>query len=229
MKKVVVITGASDGVGKETAILLSKEYDLAICGRSKEKLEDTISKLDHSCNVFPYAFDMQNDDSIKEFIRLVTNNFGHINALINVAGANLKKECIKDMSIDLLKNMMQLNCYAPLELIQGLYPVLLKENNSHIINILSSTCLFSNETMGGYTCSKQGFNGLVQILVKEAKKDGIHVSNIYPGGIDTNFRVQQKPLYLRPETVAKAIKYCLENDDGSIQELVLRPHVEDNF
>jgi short-subunit dehydrogenase len=229
MRKVVIVTGASSGLGKETAIILSKDYDLAICGRKEEKLEETIKLLDPSCHYFAKAFDMQDNDEIKAFCLDVKKHFDHINALINNAGANLKKELVKDITPDLLQQMMQLNCYAPLSLIQSFYPELLKEKDSHIVNVLSSCCLYSNETVGSYTCSKDAFNGLAKILVKEAKKDGIHVSNIYPGGIDTEFRAEARPNYLRPKTVAKAIEFCLENDDGSVQDLVLRPHYESNF
>ena len=99
-----------------------------------------------------------------------------------------------------------------------------------IINILSSCCLFSNPDNGGYTSSKDAFEALSKILVKEVKDAGVKVLDVYPGGVDTNFRTNDRPDYLKPETVAKHVIYALENnEDGMLQEIVVRPVVESNY
>ena len=66
-------------------------------------------------------------------------------------------------------------------------------------------------------------------LTKEAKADNVGVCNVYPGGVDTNFRATANPSYLKPETVAKMIKNCMEVEDGCVHDIVIRPFVEDNI
>ena len=84
--------------------------------------------------------------------------------------------------------------------------------------------------MGGYTASKKAMEALSKILVKEVKDKGIKVLDVYPGGVDTNFRINERTDYLRPETIAKHIIYVLENnEDGMMQEIVCRPIVENNY
>ncbi|MFA6829469.1 MAG: SDR family oxidoreductase [Bacilli bacterium] len=229
MRKTVLITGASDGVGKQLAILLSKEFDLIICGRRQEKLNETVSKLDKSCSYYASAFDITDRKEQESFLNYIKEHYDSLFGLVNNAGANIANEEIKDMSLESFERMMNLNCYAPLLMIQGVYSLLKKESLSHIVNIHSTCCLYSNSRHAGYSASKSAFESLCKILVKEAKNDNILVSNIYPGGIDSNFRTAEKKEYLRPLTVAKAIETCLKNDDGSIQQLVLRPSCEDNF
>ena len=84
--------------------------------------------------------------------------------------------------------------------------------------------------MGGYTASKKAMEALSKILVKEVKDKGVKVLDVYPGGVDTNFRRSERTDYLRPETIAKHIIYVLENnEDGMMQEIVCRPVVENNY
>ena len=97
------------------------------------------------------------------------------------------------------------------------------------VNILSSCCLFNNPMTGSYSATKDAMEGISKILTKEAKVDNIGVCNVYPGGVDTNFRAKANPNYLRPETVAKMIKNCIEVEDGCVHDIVLRPFIEDNI
>ena len=69
----------------------------------------------------------------------------------------------------------------------------------------------------------------LSVALEEAKADGIGVCNVYPGGVDTNFRAKANPNYLRPETVARMIKTCMENEDGCVHDIVIRPTIEDNI
>ena len=68
-----------------------------------------------------------------------------------------------------------------------------------------------------------------KILLKEVKGENIGVCNVYPGGVDTNFRATANHSYLKPETVAKMIKNCMENEEGCVHDIVIRPFIEDNI
>jgi Short-chain alcohol dehydrogenase of unknown specificity len=233
--KTVLITGASDGLGKALSLLLVKKYDLnlALCGRSKEKLdalEKEIIELNPSTNLVIRNFDMLDETTIKNFVKEIVDTFSFVDILVNNAGANPKKNLVEEVDLNDFRYMMELNCVSYLNMIQALYPAMKERKEGHIVNILSSVCLFNNEMMAAYTASKQAMNAVHKILMKEARPHNVMVTGIYPGGIDTNFRELDRPDYMRPETVAKAILNLLELEDDAVpQDLVMRPFVEANY
>lgn len=225
MKK-VLITGASDGLGKALAKLLDeKGYQLYLFGRNKEKL-DAI-KLNNV--IAKYAFDYRNREDLYTALKDIKDK-GGVDVLVNNTGANLKKSSVLDINIQDLDDMLNINCIGHLICIQELVPAMVNLKQGQIINVLSSCCKFDNKDVAAYTASKNAMQSISKILNKEVKDLGVKVCDIYPGGIDTNFRTLDRPDYLRPETIAKQILYVIENnEDGIIQEIVTRPAVENNY
>ena len=225
MKK-ILITGGSDGIGKALALMLDeKGYETYIFGRNPEKLNNL--KLNHC--IKKYAFDLKDRDKLNEALNDI-NNSGGVDILINNAGFNYKKEEVKDINISGLEDMMWVNCLSHLVCIEALLPRMMEKGEGMIVNVLSSCCKANIATMGGYTASKKAMEALSKILVKEVKDKGVKVLDVYPGGVDTNFRRSERTDYLRPETIAKHIIYVLENnEDGMMQEIVCRPVVENNY
>lgn len=225
MKK-ILITGGSDGIGKALALMLDeKGYETYIFGRNPEKLNNL--KLNHC--IKKYAFDLKDRDKLNEALNDI-NNSGGVDILINNAGFNYKKEEVKDINISGLEDMMWVNCLSHLVCIEAVLPRMLEKGEGMIVNVLSSCCKANIATMGGYTASKKAMEALSKILVKEVKDKGVKVLDVYPGGVDTNFRRSERTDYLRPETIAKHIIYVLENnEDGMMQEIVCRPVVENNY
>ena len=228
MKKTVVITGATDGIGKALAELLTSEYRLALCGRSEEKMKKLAESLGEA-DVYYECFDITEDAKRTEFCNNVKEKFGQIDILVNNAGANTKKDKVTDISLDDLRYMFELNCVSALGMIQECYPVMSEQKSGLIVNVLSSCCLFNNTLTGAYTASKNAMESISKILLKEIKSENIGVCNVYPGGVDTNFRAVANHKYLKPETVAKMIKSCIENEEGCVHDIVIRPFVEDNI
>ena len=228
MKRTVVITGATDGIGKALALLLSKEYDLALCGRSEDKMKQLTQNLGE-CRVYAECFDITDKEKRHAFCENVKKEFGTVDVLINNAGANTKKDRIVDIDLEDLRYMFELNCVSAVGMIQEIYPIMAENQSGLIINILSSCCLFNNPMTGSYSASKDAMEGISKILTKEARADHIGVCSVYPGGVDTNFRAVPNHNYLKPETVAKMIKACIENEEGCVHDIVIRPYIEENM
>ena len=183
MKK-ILITGGSDGIGKALALMLDeKGYETYIFGRNPEKLNNL--KLNHC--IKKYAFDLKDRDKLNEALNDI-NNSGGVDILINNAGFNYKKEEVKDINISGLEDMMWVNCLSHLVCIEAVLPRMLEKGEGMIVNVLSSCCKANIATMGGYTASKKAMEALSKILVKEVKDKGVKVLDVYPGGVDTNFR-----------------------------------------
>ena len=226
--KTVIITGATDGIGNVLARLLAKEYNLALCGRSEEKMKQLTQELD-GCHVYVECFDITDKEKRHSFCEHVKQEFGTVDVLVNNAGANIKKDKVTDIDLDDLRYMFELNCVSSLGMIQEIYPVMAARKSGLFVNILSSCCLFNNPMTGGYSASKDAMEGISKILTKEAKQDNIGVCSVYPGGVDTNFRAVANHSYLKPETVAKMIKNCIEVEDGCVHDIVIRPFIEENM
>ena len=228
MKKTIVITGATDGIGKALSLLLSKEYNLALCGRNEEKMKNLMMQL-HDCDVYSECFDITDDKKRHIFCENVKEKFGTIDVLVNNAGANTKKDKVVDINLDDLRYMFELNCVSAVGMIQEIYPLMAEKKQGLFVNILSTCCLFNNPMAGSYSAAKDAMEGISKILLKEVKTDNIGVCNVYPGGVDTNFRAVANHKYLKPETIAKMIKACIENEEGCVHDIVIRPFIEDNL
>ena len=228
MKKTVIITGATDGIGKALAIRLAKEYILALCGRSGEKMENLLRELG-DCQVYAECFEITDGEKRHAFCENVKQKFGSVDVLVNSAGANTQKDRVVDINLDDLRYMFELNCVSAVGMIQEVYPVMAEKQQGLIVNILSSCCLFNNPMTGSYSATKDAMEGISKILTKEVRADHIGVCNVYPGGVNTNFRAKANPGYLKPETVAKMIQSCIENEDGCVHDIVIRPFIEENM
>lgn len=224
--KRILITGATDGIGKALALRLDqKGYPTFIFGRTPQKMEAL--HLEHC--IQKYTFDMQDKEALSHALEDIQQH-GGIDVLINNAGFNARKSTVKDLQIDDLEAMLTVNAIAPLICIQKCLPSMLEKKEGMIVNVLSSCCLFYNPNNAGYTTSKKAIEAISKTLVKEVKDFGIKVLDVYPGGVDTNFREIDRPEYLKAETIAKHIVYAIENnDDGMLQEIVIRPIVENNY
>lgn len=227
MKKVVVITGATDGIGKALAQLLAKDYRLALCGRSGEKMDKLLKTLD--AEIYAETFDITDDEKRHEFCQRVMEKYERIDVVINNAGANTKKDKVAEINLQDLRYMFELNCVSAIGIIQEFYPIMKTQQSGLFVNILSSCCLYNGPTLGSYTATKDAMEAISKILLKEVKGDNIGVCSVYPGGVDTNFRAVPNPNYLKPETVAKMVKACIENEEGCVHDIVLRPMIEDNI
>lgn len=231
--QVVFLTGASRGIGRALALRLAQEgVRIAICGRDEKALGEVASEARSggASKVFAQAFELAEEAAIVEFLQAARESLGEPDILINNAGYNERKAPVAEVTTEEFDSMLAINLRAPFILTREALRTMLPRGRGHIVNILSTTCHSSNENLGVYTALKAGLAGLTGVLRKEVRPQGIRVSAIYPGGTHTTFRPNDRPDYMKPESVAEAVYTTLAlPDDLVVHDFTFRPMVETNF
>jgi len=232
--QVILVTGATSGIGRQLALQLAREgARLALCGRSEEKMKGLLEELrEQFAESLPFSrtFCLSSEEEIVRFVADAESSLGPISILVNCAGLNSARAEVAEMSMADLDWMLKINLRAPAIFMRECFRGMRERRAGHIVNVLSTVCLFSNEAIGAYTASKAGLDALTKVFRKEARAVGVKVTSVYPGGVNTGFRQQARPDYLTPESVAEAIVSVLKlNDETAVHELVFRPMTESNF
>jgi NAD(P)-dependent dehydrogenase (short-subunit alcohol dehydrogenase family) len=232
-QKTVLLTGATSGIGKELLLtLLDKGANVAFCGRSAEKMAALAQQLGafDSSRLYGETFCLSDNERIARFVSAAHSHFGRIDVLINNAGLNSARSEVVQMSMADFDWMMAINCKAPAVFMREAGKIMQEQRHGLVINVLSTVCLFSNEGIGGYTASKAALDALTKVFRKEVRKFNVRVLSVYPGGVDTPFRANQRPDYLSPKQVSDLIIGAASTDESiALDELVFRPMVEMNF
>lgn len=186
--KVVLITGASNGIGKEISRVFANNGYIVIVNYNKskdsaEKLVEELSNLGHTS--LAIKADVSNYNEVKDMVCQIIKTFGHIDVLINNAGIASSKLLI-DESIENIYNVINTNLIGTINCCREASIYMLKNNFGKIINISSIWGLYgaSNETV--YSASKGGIIAFTKALSKELIYSGINVNCIAPGVVNTN-------------------------------------------
>jgi NADP-dependent 3-hydroxy acid dehydrogenase YdfG len=231
--KTVLLTGATSGVGKKLLFqLLEQEANVAFCGRSVEKMREVMQEIKgfKSSQYYSETFCLSDETRIVGFVNAAHSHFGTVDILINNAGLNNTRAEVTQLQTADLDWMMTINCLAPAAFMREVGTIMVQQKQGLVVNILSSVCLSTNETNGGYTASKAAIDALTKVFRKEVRKHNIRVLSVYPGGIDTPFRTKERPDYLSLKQAADVIINAITTDSFvAMDELVFRPMVETNF
>jgi len=182
--KVVIVTGASSGIGEATAKILTEHgAKVVLAARSRDKLEELSQKLKDS---FVAVVDMKDTESVKNLVKQTVAHFGSVDIAVNNAGVGYDETVEK---IDVLKyiELFHVNVVGPLVLMQEAIPYMRKKGEGAIINITSGTAFMNNPNISAYASVKSALNTLTLTAREELKKDNIAVSLVYPYLTLTNF------------------------------------------
>jgi short-subunit dehydrogenase len=175
--KVIIVTGASSGIGLATAKLLAQNgAKVALVARTKYKLEEFSKKLPNSLAV---PADMTKENQIREMVAKVVNHYGRVDILINCAGRGYDA-LIEKINIESFHEIFDLDVVGPLIAMQAVIPIMKKQGGGMIVNISSGTALMYLPNMGGYSSLKRALGGISLTAREELKKDNIIVSVFYP-------------------------------------------------
>lgn len=176
-EKVVLVTGASTGIGLATARLLAKNgAKLALNARSKDKLEQLSKELLGS---MAFPADISNETAVREMIGKIQAKFGRIDVLINNAGRGMFCP-LESIDIKEYRKLLDLNVVGPLVAMQASIPVMRNQGGGTIVNISSGTALMYAPGLSGYSATKRALNGLSLTARNELARDKIIVSVVYP-------------------------------------------------
>ena len=192
--KTAIVTGASTGIGRETALLLSKNgYFVYAVARSEDLLNEIKSDA-----ITPIVLDVTDDDAVTACVDKVLEERGRIDLLVNNAGyAQLgTTECV---SIEAIKRQFDVNLFGYIRFIQAVLPSMRNRQSGRIINVTSAVGKVSMPLFGWYAGTKHAIEAMSDALREEVRDFNIGVSIIEPGVIDTPFLPLQAQL-LKEET-----------------------------
>jgi short-subunit dehydrogenase len=181
---VTIITGASKGIGRATALRFAKAgSQLALCARNMADLQlikDEIKSLYPSLNVMIAVVDVSDSKQVKAFGQEVLSYFGQVDVLINNAGV-FKPGDILSEDDELLRKMIDTNLYSAYDLTRVIAPTMVANGHGHIINLCSIASLVALPQGGSYSITKFALRGFNTVLREELKNTGVKVTAILPG------------------------------------------------
>lgn len=182
MKKVILLTGASSGIGYQTAESLAKEGHIVYgAARSVEKMEN-LKKF----GVKPIYLDVTDEKSIEDAVNTIIKNESRIDVLINNAGYG-SYGAVEDVEISEAKAQFEVNLFGVARLVQLVLPYMRKQKSGRIINVSSMGGRLTTYFGAWYHATKYALEAFSDALRMEVSDFGIDVSIIEPGGIKTNW------------------------------------------
>jgi short-subunit dehydrogenase len=182
--KVVIVTGASEGIGKALAeTLAGKGAKLVLAARSEDKLKALAAKLPGAIAV---RADMRKPKDVAALVEAAISAHGRIDILINNAGQGMYGP-VEGVDIELYKSAMELNVYAPLRAMQLVIPHMRKSGGGMLLNISSMVSKNAYPSLGPYASTKYALNALSFTARAELAKDKIIVSVFHPRMTATRF------------------------------------------
>lgn len=231
-KKRALITGASRGIGRETALAFaSSGIDVALVSRSADKLTavaDAVAKTGVKAKT--YIVDLANVSCVKEKMRQIALDFGNIDILVNNAGmgytATLSQTSLSDW-----QRVIDLNLTSVFECIKGILPSMREQNRGTIVNVASIAGKQAFANWGAYSVSKAGVIALSKALAQEERANGIRVTVVCPGAVNTEIWDSKtvnadfdRSNMLTPKDVAQSILHAvLLPKQAVVDELTLMP------
>lgn len=227
MNKVVIVTGASRGIGRNIATTLAKKGYIVIANYNKSEnkaieLQQNLEK--ENINIDIFKADVSNRDEVKKLVQFVINKYKKIDCVINNAGMDQVKMFLDITDTD-WNNMISNNLNSVFYMCQEVLPYMIHEKNGVIINISSIWGVTGASCESHYAVSKAGVDALTKSLAKEMGPSNIRINSIAPGFIDTemnnNLNEEEKkeikeeiPLQKigKVEDVSRTVEWIIEDE-----------------
>lgn len=185
--KVIIVTGASSGIGLATARLFaSMNAKVVIAARSYDKLETVRAEMPNPDKVLCVKTDVSVEEDCKNLIKQTVERFGRIDILVNNAGISMRAMFI-DLDLDVVRKLMDTNFWGTVYCTKYALPYLLKSKGS-VVGVISTAGYLGLPGRTGYSASKFAIRGFLNTLRVEHRYDGLHVMVFAPGFTASNIR-----------------------------------------
>ncbi len=228
-RRVAIVTGASSGIGRATALHLARrDWTVVIVGRRASNLSALTSEIKAAGgSIIAITADVTKPKDVVRIIDEAKTAGGRIDALLNIAGVGgMHTIMTDDASMQLI---LDTNVVAPIRLMRAVIPIMRAQHSGTIVNVGS---VMGEIAIGGlYSATKFAIRALTYSVRRELKGTGIHVALVEPGYIATEMTVEHKGRMPGPEIVAAAIESCLNRDrhkvvvPGSYRFLILLANI----
>lgn len=238
MNKTALITGATSGIGKATAVKLANEgFRLILAGRRQDRLDGLQKELAQKTDVYTLNFDVRDKARVQEMISSLPVKFEQIDILVNNAGNAHGLDPIQKGSIEDWDNMIDINVKGLLYVSKVVIPKMIEKGSGHIINIGSTAGKEVYPNGNVYCASKHAVDAINQGMRMDLNEHGIRVGAINPGLVETEFsevrfkgdKERAANVYkgfdpLRPEDIADIIHFVVTRPyHVNIADLVVFP------
>ncbi|HRE40940.1 MAG TPA: SDR family oxidoreductase [Ignavibacteria bacterium] len=228
--KIIWITGASTGIGKDTALTLSKAGNIIIVtARRKSRLVNIVSEIKFSeREASAFVCDVSSERSIQTTYKRIKERYGKVDVLINNAGVTVFKNFSESKTPD-FDYIMDINLRGAFLCSKSVLSDMIKRKSGHIINVLSTAAKTSLEGSSLYSASKAGLMAMSDVLRKETRKFNIKISNVFPGATETPMwdsktRAKYKNRMMDSVDIANVINTIINQPKKVvIEEIVVRP------
>lgn len=235
-KKVVIVTGASRGIGREIAKILAQAGNKVIANYYKSKKQAIELKnelMEQECEIGIFKADVSKREDVKKMIDFAIKQYGKIDVLVNNAGIDDEKMFLDITDAD-WNSMMQNNLYSVFCCTQETMKHMLNQKSGCIINISSIYGTSGGSCDVHYSASKAAINGMTKALAKEFGLSNIRINSIAPGAIltdmtanvtDEDWEEVKKEIPLnkigKTQDIAKCVKWLVEDEytTGQIIEI----------
>lgn len=233
--KVVIVTGAGQGIGRATALRFAQEGSQLVIAEVNEKTGNTVAKEVSSlgAEALFVQIDVRNRSSVRNMVSTVMERFGRIDVLVNNAGV-IKDNTLKNMTDEEFDRVIDVNLKGTYLCTQEVAALMREQQSGVILNATSVVALYGNFGQTNYVASKSGVIGMTRVWARELGKDGIRVNAVAPGFIETdmlkdipsdvmNMMVDKVPLKRigRPGEVAAVYSFLASDDASYINGAVL--------
>jgi len=229
-KSTALITGASAGIGSEIARELARRgHGVVLVARRKDRLVALAEELsaEHGIRAEAIACDLGKAASRARIPGRITELGLEVEILVNNAGVGIF-ESVEQMSPEDFRAILETNLFGVFYCCHEAIPLMKQRGGGYIINISSLAGANPHPRMAAYNASKFGLNGFSEALMQEVRHDGIKVSYIMPGSVNTAFGGDEagdsKSWQLQPEDIARVVLDLLHQDDrGLTSRVEIRP------
>jgi len=228
--RIAIVTGGTRGIGRAIAKALASEgARVAITARDEKEIADAVAKLNQSSGgkLAGYVCDVRDYEQVKSVFARAAQDLGGVDVLVNNAGIGIFAP-VESMSVEDFRAVLETNVFGVFHCCHEAIPLMKQRGGGYIINISSLAGTNAHAEMAAYNASKFGLNGFSEALMQEVRHDGIKVSYIMPGSVNTEFGgdepSDEKSWQLQPDDIARVVLNLLQYPDRSLPSRVeIRP------